>query len=191
MGYCSIVVWGNSMICSDIWHKYHEWHFEIVIRNIIWENFEISRVVFMPNIKYKSCYYLFTLSTTRKGFEIFTCRYFKLSWNTTALSQSNYINFLWSRDKSGNWSWIELIWNHTCDLKIERERKSRLWFQTKLHFPEFNYLYAYSRTSIERPSIKWSPININLLPMFTGNLTSIQRPPLLSGRGHRLDFPNG
>ena len=24
---------GNSMICSDIWHKYHEWYFEIVIRN--------------------------------------------------------------------------------------------------------------------------------------------------------------
>ena len=24
---------GNSMICSDIRHKYHEWYFEIVIRN--------------------------------------------------------------------------------------------------------------------------------------------------------------
>ena len=24
---------GNSMICSDIWHKYHERYFEIVIRN--------------------------------------------------------------------------------------------------------------------------------------------------------------
>ena len=24
---------GNSMICSDIWHKYHESYFEIVIRN--------------------------------------------------------------------------------------------------------------------------------------------------------------
>ena len=35
----------------------------------------------MPNITYKSCYYLFT------------CRYFKLSWNTTALSQSNCRNF--------------------------------------------------------------------------------------------------
>ena len=23
---------GNSMTCSDIWHKYHEWYFEIVIR---------------------------------------------------------------------------------------------------------------------------------------------------------------
>ena len=25
---------GNSMICSDIRHKYHEWYFEIVIRNL-------------------------------------------------------------------------------------------------------------------------------------------------------------
>ena len=24
---------GNSMICGVIWHKYHEWYFEIVIRN--------------------------------------------------------------------------------------------------------------------------------------------------------------
>ena len=24
---------GNSMSCSDIWHKYHEWYFKIVIRN--------------------------------------------------------------------------------------------------------------------------------------------------------------
>ena len=24
---------GNSMICSDIWHKYREWYFETVIRN--------------------------------------------------------------------------------------------------------------------------------------------------------------
>ena len=40
----------------------------IVIRNFtsrqaseIWDNFEISRVVFMPNITYKSCYYSFIL----------------------------------------------------------------------------------------------------------------------------------
>ena len=24
------------MICSDIWYKYHEWFFEIVIRSEIW-----------------------------------------------------------------------------------------------------------------------------------------------------------
>ena len=36
---------------------------------------------------------LFVYTTTHKGFVIFTCRYFKLSWNTTALSQSNCRNF--------------------------------------------------------------------------------------------------
>ena len=48
---------GNSMICSDIWHKYHEGYFEIVIRK--------SQVVFMPNITHKSCYYLFILLPTK------------------------------------------------------------------------------------------------------------------------------
>ena len=47
----------NSMICSDIWHKYHSWYFKIVsnftrptAREITYNNFEISLVVFMPNI---------------------------------------------------------------------------------------------------------------------------------------------
>ena len=36
---------------------------------------------------------LFVYTTTCKGFVIFTCRYFKFSWNITALSQSNCRNF--------------------------------------------------------------------------------------------------
>ena len=36
---------------------------------------------------------LFVYTTTHKRFLIFTCRYFKLSWNTTALSPSNCRNF--------------------------------------------------------------------------------------------------
>ena len=36
---------------------------------------------------------LFVYTTTHKRFVIFTCRYFKLSWNTTALGQSNCRNF--------------------------------------------------------------------------------------------------
>ena len=36
---------------------------------------------------------LFVYTTTRNTFVIFTCRYFKLSWNTTALSQSYCRNF--------------------------------------------------------------------------------------------------
>ena len=52
-----LVCVGNSMICSNIWHYNHEWYFKIEI----WDNFEISRVIFMPNITYKSSYYLFIL----------------------------------------------------------------------------------------------------------------------------------
>ena len=77
---------GNSMICSDIWHKYHEWYFEIVIRNFEtilkyheWYLCQISLQIML----------LFVYTTTRKRFVIFTCRYFKLSWNTTALRKSN------------------------------------------------------------------------------------------------------
>ena len=36
---------------------------------------------------------LFVYTTTHKRFVIFTCRYFKLSWNTTSLSQWNCRNF--------------------------------------------------------------------------------------------------
>ena len=49
-------------------------------------------MVLMPNITYKSRYYLFILLPTKR-FVIFTCRYFKLNWNITALSQSNCRNF--------------------------------------------------------------------------------------------------
>ena len=75
---------------------------------------ELSRVVFMPNITYKSCCYLFILQP--KKAVIFTCRYFNLSWNTTALSQSNCRNFsfliLVIREKAtvlvGPWSATEV-----------------------------------------------------------------------------------
>ena len=59
MKHCmNVISIGNSMICSDIWHKYHKWYFKIVIRNFtsrqaseIWDNFEISRVVFMQILR--------------------------------------------------------------------------------------------------------------------------------------------
>ena len=42
---------GNGMICSDIWHKYHELYFKIVIQ--FWN--------VTSGITYKSCYYLLIL----------------------------------------------------------------------------------------------------------------------------------
>ena len=52
-----------------------------------------KRVKFETILKYHNWYLYLVYSTTRRRFVIFTCGYFKLSWNTTALSQSNYRNF--------------------------------------------------------------------------------------------------
>ena len=107
---------GNSMIYSDIWHKYHEWYFETVIRNLtrlmareIWDNFEIPQLVFMPNITKKHaiiCLYYYP-----HRFVIFTCRYFKLCWNTTALGQSNWRNQSCSSISIGNSMICSDIWH--------------------------------------------------------------------------------
>ena len=54
----------------------------------------VRRVKFETILKYHvQIMLLFVYTTTRKRFVIFTCRYFKLGWNTTALSQSNCRNF--------------------------------------------------------------------------------------------------
>ena len=89
---------GNNMISSDIWHKYYEWYFKIVI--VI--SRAVRRVKFETIWKYHE-WYLCEISRTNHAIiclyyypqkvVIFTCRYFKLSWNTTALSQSNCKNF--------------------------------------------------------------------------------------------------
>ena len=36
---------GNSMISSDIWHKYHTWYFEIVTRPVQRPVYVVSRAV--------------------------------------------------------------------------------------------------------------------------------------------------
>ena len=81
---------------------------------------------------------LFVYATTYKRFVIFTCRYFKLRWNTTALSQSNCRNFSCSsimrkmkttdcfavqfmggkkiEGDSGKWKWIRARQQYLCVL---------------------------------------------------------------------------
>ena len=101
---CRVICIGNSMIlfCSDIWHKYHSWYFKIVVRNFTsrWGH----SVKFETILKYHEWYlrqisctnhaFMFSFSTFRKRFVIFTCKYFKLSRNTTTQSQSNLQKFL-------------------------------------------------------------------------------------------------
>ena len=106
---------GNSMACRDIWHKYHEWYFKIVIRNRQFWN--ITSGIYA---KYHAHIILLLVYTaTRKRFVIFTCRYFKWSWNTTALSQSNCRNF-----SCGS------IIMFNCD-NVAKKQNSLLFFFTK------------------------------------------------------------
>ena len=50
---------GNSMICSDIWHKYHKWYFKIVVGI----SRAIRRVEFETSLKYHK-WYLCQISCT-------------------------------------------------------------------------------------------------------------------------------
>ena len=84
---------GNSMICGCIsklslvisrsravigeWNLRQFWN----ITSAIYAKYHVQIML------------LFVYTTTRKRFVIFTCRHFKLSWNTTALSQSNCRHF--------------------------------------------------------------------------------------------------
>ena len=82
------------MICSDIWHKYHEWYFEPLGEWNLRQFWNITSSIYA---KYHvQIMLLFVYTTNRKRFVIFTGRYFKLSWNTTALSQWNCRNFWFS-----------------------------------------------------------------------------------------------
>ena len=85
---------GNNTICSDIWHKYHKWCFKIVTCTGEWNLRQFWNITSCIYAKYHvQIMLLFVYTSTRKRFVIFTCRYFKLSWNTTALSQPNCRNF--------------------------------------------------------------------------------------------------
>ena len=70
------------MICSDIWKLLYV--ISRAVRRVKFESILKNHVQIML---------LFVYTATRKSFVIFTCRYFKLSGNTTALSQSNCRNF--------------------------------------------------------------------------------------------------
>ena len=99
MRWLVVICIGNSMICSDIWHKYTS----DISKLLYVISRAVRRVKFGTILKYYEWYLCKTSLTSRAIFclylnypqkvVIFTCRYFKLSWNTTALSQSNCRNF--------------------------------------------------------------------------------------------------
>ena len=68
---------------------------------------------------------LFVYTTTRKSFVIFTFRCFKLSWNTTALSQSNCRNF----SSSSITIVIDYDWHFDCSLGSLRPKpRASPWY---------------------------------------------------------------
>ena len=103
----------RRMTFETIILKYHEWY----LCQISHTNYAIINFVY---------------TTTCKRFVIFMCRNFKLSWNTTALSQSDCRNFLHSSIKGvitkGKIEKIELIRN----VSIFSKKTERLEFQRHL-----------------------------------------------------------
>ena len=115
------------MISSDIWHKYQSPGDEVDTTSDISKLLDVisravRRVKFETILKYHE-WYLCQISRTNHAIiclyyypqkvVIFTCRYFKLSWNITALSQSNCRNVSCSIINS----YIELlcnVWRTNC-----------------------------------------------------------------------------
>ena len=64
---------------------------------------------------HKQIMLLFVYTTTYKRFVIFTCRYFKLSWNTTILNRSNCRNFSCSSIKQ-----VIIIFNKWKSRRVEQ-----------------------------------------------------------------------
>ena len=145
---CMRISIGNSMICSDIWHKYDEWYFEIFIRTVRGVKFEkfwnITSGIYAKYHIHVQIMLLFAYTTTHKRFVIFTCRYFKLSWNTNALSQSNCSNFSCSSIKKEIPWWENIIAGKSCFVVYWGVKVLRILSQ--LHF-----FFFYCRRTTSMP----------------------------------------
>ena len=145
---------GNSMICIDIWHKYHEWYFQIVIRNLS-QFWNITSGIYA---KYHiQIMLLFVYTTTLKRFVIFTCSYFKLSWNTTALSQSNCRNFSCSSIRHKNHSWCSKIVSNFTRLKCREITYDNFEISLVVFMPNIsrNHAVTYTYTTTWEMSAIW------------------------------------
>ena len=121
----------------------------------------VRRVKFETILKYRE-WYLCQISRSNHAsicsyyywFVIFTCRYFKLSWNTTALSQSNCGNFSCSSIKektvgiSGRHHWFPRELDG--ELK-QRRRRQQLKRQKRNRFTGFHLGFIVWLRSPEWP----------------------------------------
>ena len=127
---------GNSMICSDIWHKYHKWNLR--------QFWNITSGIYAKYLV--QIMRLFVYTTTHKRFVIFTCRYFKLSWNTTALSQSNCRNFTCSsitRTTEKNYYLGRLLWSCLKPQAGFAKREKKLYCRLDCSSEWLHSLYLY------------------------------------------------
>ena len=146
------------MIFSDIWHKYYSWYFEIVIGKGEWNLRQFWNITSGIYVKYHvQIMLLFVYTTTRKRFVIFTCKYFKLSWNhlwnTTALSHSNCRNFPCS-------SIMTIIWKHFRRTVFQSSFLSFVTFEMlgrEINLFYKNLWYCHSQIIFQVPLLtKWT-----------------------------------
>ena len=85
---------------------------------------------------------LFVYTTTRKRFVIFTCRYFKLSWNTTTLLDLAYCQVYWRRQV---WPAEILLWK--SNIRCYDQLCFGLWFGLFFGSIGFNFFYVWGFTA--------------------------------------------
>ena len=141
---------------------------------------------------------LFVYTTIPKRFVFFTCRYFKLSWSTTALSQSNCRNFSCSSINKQISNELESIWRWQCGYSFLKQTTGRTVC--------FTESVASSEKVIDkRQAHEWQRCNKKLLPKqtcFSDRWASVppdlsfsssgfQRLPWVPAVGRRLPLPAG
>ena len=119
---------------------------------------------------------LFVYTTTHKRFVIFTCRYFKLSRNTTALSQSNCTNFLCSGIKKGRElsrfkeSFVRGVGEFYCTLRVLYGKYSSIISNVLIHVMWFYCISLPHRFSGAAPCPKYDTCRGVMLSLHAGIL---------------------
>ena len=123
---------------------------------------------------------LFVYTTTRKRYVIFTCRYFKLSWNTTALRQSSCRNFSCSSVTKlialiPSRSIRRLSWILKDCIEVQEKKRKSL---SCVHVPHKTWNKAFLRRSRAVTAKKCTKNPIAFLPFSLPLPTSLLKLPI-------------
>ena len=145
----------------------------------------VGRVKFETILKYHEWYLcqislqimlLIVYTTTLKRFVIFTCRYFKLSWNTTAQSQSNCRNFSYgsiSIFTSYHFSDSGLYPFNGCDFYFDLFWMARHW-KPAIKAEIANQIWEFCSCSLTKP--QWRPAWETFLAPLAGAPPALPTP---------------